>query len=108
MWESDKLTALNAMKRTITSAICIALYAIVALGQTVESGKRLYQGLCVGCHGDDGAGGGHGPGFLDVRPRARHESRDAVRNLILSGNSRSRHASLPDTARAGRRRLQPT
>ena len=52
--------------------------------QTVDSGKRLYQGLCVGCHGEDGSGGGHGPSFLDVR-RPRATSREAVRNLILKG-----------------------
>jgi mono/diheme cytochrome c family protein len=84
MWESDKLTALSAMKRIIISAICIALYAAVGSAQTVESGKRLYQGLCVGCHGEDGSGGGHGPSFLDVR-RPRATSREAVRNLILKG-----------------------
>ena len=72
------------MKRIITSAICIALYATVATAQTVESGKRLYQGLCVGCHGEDGSGGGHGPSFLDVR-RPRATSREALRNLILKG-----------------------
>ena len=44
----------------------------------------MYQGLCVGCHGEDGSGGGHGPSFLDVR-RPRATSREAVRNLILKG-----------------------
>src|SRR5947199_8590125 len=49
-----------------------------------DAGKRQYQALCVGCHGEDGSGGGHGPGFLDVR-RPRATSQDAVRNLILKG-----------------------
>src|SRR5262245_21316006 len=72
------------MTRIITSVICIALYATVGSAQTVESGKRLYQALCVGCHGEDGSGGGHGPSFLDVRqPRAT--TREAVRELILKG-----------------------
>src|SRR4030095_5784685 len=72
------------MKRIITLAFCIALYAVVAAAQSVDAGKRLYQGLCVGCHGEDGSGGGHGPSFLDVR-RPRGTSREAVRNLILKG-----------------------
>jgi PQQ-dependent dehydrogenase (methanol/ethanol family) len=54
------------------------------VAQTADSGKRQYLALCVGCHGEDGSGGGHGPGFLDVR-RPRATSREAVRNLILKG-----------------------
>src|SRR5260370_37935142 len=69
------------MKRITTLAICIAA---VAPAQTVETGKRLYQGLCVGCHGEDGSGGGHGPSFLDVR-RPRATSLEAVRSLIIKG-----------------------
>src|SRR6202042_1140813 len=42
------------------------------------------EARCVGCHGADGTGGGHGPNIVDVRqPRAT--SREAVRNLILKG-----------------------
>ncbi|MEO8367957.1 MAG: c-type cytochrome, partial [Candidatus Solibacter sp.] len=72
------------MKRPFHLAASLSLYAAIAASQTVDSGKQLYQGLCTGCHGDDGAGGGHGPGFLDVR-RARATSQDAVRDLILAG-----------------------
>jgi alcohol dehydrogenase (cytochrome c) len=49
-----------------------------------DGAKRQYQALCVGCHGEDGSGGGHGPGIVDVR-RPRATSREAVRNLILKG-----------------------
>ena len=72
------------MKRIATLAIFLALYGIVVCAQTVDSGKRHYQALCVGCHGEDGSGGGHGPSFLDVR-RPRATSLEAVRNLIIKG-----------------------
>ncbi len=72
------------MKRIATLAIFLALYGIVVCAQTVDSAKQLYQGLCVGCHGEDGTGGGHGPSFLDVR-RPRATSLEAVRNLIIKG-----------------------
>ena len=66
-----------------TFAIGIAVAVGLASAQT-DDGKRQYQALCVGCHGEDGSGGGHGPSFLDVRqPRAT--SREAVRDLILKG-----------------------
>ena len=72
------------MQRIATIAICLSLHGIIVLAQTVESGKRQYQALCVGCHGEDGSGGGHGPSFLDVK-RTRATSREAVRSLILKG-----------------------
>src|SRR3954451_7836096 len=72
------------MTFALTFGAVIALFAGSGRAQTIESGKRQYEALCVGCHGGDGAGGGHGPGFLDVRqPRAT--SQEAVRNLILKG-----------------------
>ena len=65
-------------------ALGLALYDSPGRAQTLDAAKRDYQALCVGCHGEDGSGGGHGPGFLDVRqPRAT--SQDAVRDLILKG-----------------------
>jgi len=72
------------MRRIISIAICISLHALPIWAQAPESGKRQYQALCVGCHGEDGSGGGHGPSFLDVR-RSRATSREAVHSLILKG-----------------------
>ena len=64
-------------------AIGVAVAVGLASAQS-NDGKRQYQALCVGCHGEDGSGGGHGPSFLDVRqPRAT--TREAVRDLILKG-----------------------
>jgi PQQ-dependent dehydrogenase (methanol/ethanol family) len=72
------------MNRIATLAGCIGLSAAYVASQTPDSGKRQYQSLCVGCHGEDGRGGGHGPAFLEVaKPRAT--SRETVRSVILKG-----------------------
>ena len=85
MWESDKLTALTCHEANYHSRnLYPPCTQLLLRRRRVESGKRLYQGLCVGCHGEDGSGGGHGPSFLDVR-RPRATSQEAVRNLILKG-----------------------
>lgn len=47
-------------------------------------GKRAYLARCVGCHGEDGSGGGHGPGILNVRD-SRATSREAIVALIQKG-----------------------
>jgi alcohol dehydrogenase (cytochrome c) len=73
-----------ALNRILILSICVGFWAGPGGAQTVESGKRQYQALCVGCHGEDGSGGGHGPGFLDVR-RPRATSQKALRDLILKG-----------------------
>ena len=70
--------------RLFIPAICLVLFASPGNAQTAQTGKTQYQALCVGCHGEDGAGGGHGPGFLDVQ-RPIGTSREAVRDLILKG-----------------------
>jgi PQQ-dependent dehydrogenase (methanol/ethanol family) len=72
------------MKRIVTLAIGMSPLAIGVGAQTVDAGKRQYQALCVGCHGEDGSGGGHGPNIVDVR-RSRASSLEAVRSLILKG-----------------------
>src|SRR6202140_5262452 len=72
------------MIRIPTLAICVALFWNHASAQTAEAGRRPYQARCVGCHGEDGTGGGHGPTIVDVR-RPRATSKDAVRDLILKG-----------------------
>src|SRR5260370_42620605 len=70
------------MARIFTLAIYVSMY--YAAAQTADAGKRPYQARCVGCHGDDGTGGGHGPNIVDVR-RSRATSLESVRSLILKG-----------------------
>jgi PQQ-dependent dehydrogenase (methanol/ethanol family) len=66
-----------------TFAIWLA-FGVALVHAQPDAGKRQYQAMCVGCHGEDGSGGGHGPGIVDVRtPRAT--TREAVRDLILKG-----------------------
>src|SRR6266480_3648982 len=60
-----------------TLTICAALLMQV-------DGKRPYQPRCVGCHGEDGTGGGHGPAIVDV-PRPRATSKAAVLELVRKG-----------------------
>jgi PQQ-dependent dehydrogenase (methanol/ethanol family) len=55
-----------------------------ASGQARERGRAAYEARCVSCHGADGAGGGHGPGFVDNR-RARAASAPELRDLIRKG-----------------------
>ena len=72
------------MKRSTWLACLINLAWTCASAQTVDVGKREYQARCVGCHGEDGSGGGHGPSILDVRqPRAT--SKEDLRDLIRKG-----------------------
>jgi PQQ-dependent dehydrogenase (methanol/ethanol family) len=72
------------MIRISTLAICIAVFGNLATAQAPDAGRRTYQARCVGCHGEDGTGGGHGPNIVDVR-RPRATSKDEVRDLILKG-----------------------
>lgn len=73
-----------AMTRSYSLAVCGALFLSYASAQMVEAGKRQYEARCVGCHGADGTGGGHGPNIVDVR-RPRATTKSAVRDLILKG-----------------------
>src|SRR5262245_61893725 len=73
----------DAMTRFFTQLLCLSVVMQCAAAQTVD-GKRQYQARCAGCHGEDGTGGGHGPGIVNVR-RPRATSREAVRNVILKG-----------------------
>jgi mono/diheme cytochrome c family protein len=72
------------MIRISTIAACIAVLCKLAIAQAPDAGRRTYQARCVGCHGEDGTGGGHGPNIVDVR-RPRATSKDEVRDLILKG-----------------------
>src|SRR5215208_6190667 len=64
--------------------LAIAVLDGAAFAQSTDPGKQQYQARCVGCHGEDGTGGGHGPSIVDVqRPRAT--TQEAMRNLIVNG-----------------------
>jgi alcohol dehydrogenase (cytochrome c) len=52
--------------------------------QASERGRSEYEARCVGCHGADGAGGGHGPSIVDLR-RSRATTRADLRTLIRNG-----------------------
>jgi PQQ-dependent dehydrogenase (methanol/ethanol family) len=56
---------------------------IGAMAQAAD-GKKEYESRCVGCHGAEGTGGGHGPNVVDVR-RPRAATRAALRDLIRNG-----------------------
>src|SRR5947208_5353700 len=72
------------MPRISTFAVSAALLVCHAAAQSTAAGKREYQARCVGCHGEDGTGGGHGPNIVDVaKPRAT--SKAAVVELIRKG-----------------------
>lgn len=66
------------------SFCAIGLIVVCADAQLVDSGQRQYQAHCVGCHGADGSGGGHGPAIVDL-PNQRATSVEGVRNVILKG-----------------------
>src|SRR4051794_17817038 len=56
----------------------------LAGAQTNEPGRQQYEARCAGCHGADGAGGGHGPTIINL-PSPRAATQDAVRVLIQKG-----------------------
>jgi PQQ-dependent dehydrogenase (methanol/ethanol family) len=64
--------------------ILTALFLAHAGAQTIEPGKKQYQARCVGCHGDDGTGGGHGPGIVGANAN-RAATKEAVRDVIRKG-----------------------
>src|ERR1700689_4287313 len=64
--------------------LSILLLAHLSAAQTADIARQQYQARCVGCHGEDGTGGGHGPRIVDV-PRPRAVSQEGVRNLTLKG-----------------------
>ncbi len=71
------------MMRKSILALSIA-FLISARAQTPDPGRRAYLAHCVGCHGEDGTGGGHGPNIIDLR-RPRGVSTVAISEIILKG-----------------------
>ena len=67
---------------TFRGVVLLASFALSGLAQIPDAGKREYQARCVGCHGEDGSGGGHGPGILAGRIRSRQAVSDVIRNGI--------------------------
>src|SRR5437764_351781 len=55
------------MRKTVIAIILLA----TAGAQTLQPGKKEYQARCVGCHGDDGSGGGR-PSYSAVTVRLRN------------------------------------
>jgi alcohol dehydrogenase (cytochrome c) len=74
--------------RQMTRLYALAVFFVVTLAgaraQTTDAGRQPFLVHCVGCHGDDGTGGGHGPDIVNV-DHPRSVSKDAVRDLILKG-----------------------
>src|SRR6478672_10087209 len=79
-----KMRIAKATTRKATFALVLAAVGNYAAAQSLDAGKRQYQARCVGCHGEDGSGGGHGPNIVDVR-RPRATTLEAVRALIIKG-----------------------
>src|ERR1017187_9060706 len=84
-----RYNSLQAQTRCTMRLSTLALVGAFCLAQgsaqTADPARRAYESRCEGCHGSDGAGGGHGPAIVDVRqPRAttRAELRDLIRNGI--------------------------
>ena len=72
------------MKRSTWLTCFLGLAWTCASAQTIEAGRREFQARCVGCHGEDGSGGGHGPSIVDVR-QPRVTSKEMMRDLIRKG-----------------------
>src|ERR1700741_1922237 len=71
--------------RALAAGLVVAVpLAVSGFTQPASTGRQAYETRCVGCHGLDGMGGGHGPAIVDVRP-ARAASAKALRDLIRNG-----------------------
>lgn len=70
--------------RICIAALLVTFFAVCAEAQTTDAGRIPYKAHCVGCHGEDGAGGGHGPDIVNLS-RPRGVSVEAVREIILKG-----------------------
>ena len=52
------------MLKTVAAAFLALLLPVVVQAQGIDEGRGLYQGRCLSCHGDGGAGGELGPNIV--------------------------------------------
>ncbi len=75
---------LRILPRFVHGVAAVFVVMVIASAQTPDAGRKAFEARCVGCHGSDGTGGGHGPDIVDLRqPRA--QSAKALRDLIRTG-----------------------
>lgn len=70
--------------RSIAARFCLSAQFILAVLAQPPEGKKEYESRCVGCHGSDGTGGGHGPNIVDIR-RPRATTKEGLRDVIRKG-----------------------
>jgi PQQ-dependent dehydrogenase (methanol/ethanol family) len=68
----------------IVAGVVLAAAWRPSMPQAPIAGRQAYETRCVGCHGLDGMGGGHGPSIVDIHP-PRAASTAALRDLIRNG-----------------------
>ena len=71
----------------VVAAASLAVLSIAIVessAQSLDGGRKEYESRCAGCHGADGEGSGHGPGFVGGRSQ-RARSRAELRELIRKG-----------------------
>src|SRR5262245_53853385 len=71
-------------RASVALAIVLFCNPPAAGSQSIENGRRAFEARCVGCHGSDGTGGGHGPAIVDVR-QTRVATPAQLRDLIRKG-----------------------
>ncbi|HYM10159.1 MAG TPA: PQQ-dependent dehydrogenase, methanol/ethanol family, partial [Bryobacterales bacterium] len=71
--------------------LCLAVALLFAVppglpGQSADPGRKLFEGMCAGCHGADGAGGERAPAIGgDSHPRVRALTEQGLRELLHKG-----------------------
>src|SRR5690242_10072441 len=93
--------AISETSAALSLSLLVGLFGSYAAGQTAQVGKSQYQARCVGCHGEDGTGGGHGPNVVDVR-RPRATTVEALSSLILKGIPDAGMPAFPISAEEAR------
>ena len=84
MQRTSRRSVLGATCKPVLCFVSFLIVFVSAAQAQSDAGRKAFLAHCVGCHGDDGTGGGRGPNIVDVRePRAT--SKEAVRNLVLNG-----------------------